>query len=325
MVITKTPLRISFAGGGTDFPEFFKNHGGVVVSTTIDKYVYVIVKDRFDDKIRVGYSKTEMVDSVDEVEHQLVREAMRKTCVRKGVEVSTMADIPSTGSGLGSSSSVTVGLLNAFSQYSGKTQSADFLARSACEIEVDTLKKPIGFQDQFAAAFGNLNVTYFNADGSVVVEPIVISERARRNLQQSLMLFYTGTGRDASDILSEQKQNIAKNAGFLGKIKKLAFDMKECIAKEDLDEFGRLLHAGWEQKKSLARKITNRRIDEIYARALDAGALGGKITGAGGGGFLLLYCPWAHRERVRTAFKELRELSFEFERDGSKVIFNIQK
>lgn len=325
MVITKTPLRISFAGGGTDFLEFFKSHGGVVVSTTIDKYVYVIVKDRFDDKIRVGYSKTEMVDSVDELEHELVREAMRKTHVAKGIEVSTMADIPSTGTGLGSSSSVTVGLLNAFSQFSGKTQPADFLARNACEIEVETLKKPIGFQDQYAAAFGNFNAIYFKPDGSVVVEPIAIGERARRNLQQGLMLFYTGTGRDASVILGEQKKNIAKNIDFLGRIKRLAFDVKECIAKGDLDEFGRLLHAGWEQKKSLAKKITNERIDEIYGRALDAGALGGKITGAGGGGFLLLYCPLAHRERVRTALKELRELPFEFERDGSKVIFNIQK
>jgi D-glycero-alpha-D-manno-heptose-7-phosphate kinase len=325
VIITQTPIRISFVGGGTDFRDFFSREGGCVLSSAIDKYIFVIIKERFDDKIRVGYTKTEMVDSIDEVEHELVREALRKTGITKGVEISTMGDIPSAGSGLGSSSTVTVGLLNAMYTYLGETVTAERLAREACEIEIDILGKPIGVQDQYIASYGNLRFMEFSTNGQVKVELVEMGESARRRLSQSLMLFFTGTTRKSCDILTEQKANIPDRLEILLQMKELALQARACLQDGYSHELGGILHQGWDLKKQLAGRITNGEIDQLYDAAQQAGAIGGKVTGAGGGGFLLLYCPHDKQDNVRAALRYLRELPFHLERDGSKVIFNYRR
>lgn len=325
MIITQTPIRISFVGGGTDFKDFFSREGGCVLSSAIDKHIFVIIKERFDDKIRVGYTKTEMVDSIDEVEHELVREALRKTGITRGVEISTMGDIPSAGSGLGSSSTVTVGLLNAMYTYLGESVTAERLAREACEIEIDVLGKPIGVQDQYIASYGNLRFIEFSTNGQVKVESVELGESVRRRLSQSLMLFFTGTTRKSCDILTEQKANIPDCLEILLQMKELALQARACLQDGYSHEFGEILHQGWELKKQLAGRITNGGIDQLYDAARQAGAIGGKVTGAGGGGFLLLYCPREKQDNVRVALRHLRELPFRLERDGSKVIFNYRR
>jgi len=325
MIISQTPLRISFAGGGSDFKEFYKSRRGAVLCAAIDKYIYVILKSRFDDHIRVGYSTTEIVDHIDELRHELVRESMRLVGIHRRIEISTMADVPSTGSGLGSSSCVTVGLLNALYAYRGDVQTAATLAREAAVIEIDVLGKPIGKQDQYAAAFGDLRKIIFNPDGSVDVKTPEFPLHIKRALNDNLMLFYTGYGREAAEILAEQKTNTEGNKERIAELVAMVNEMESSLLAGKLDEFGRCLHFGWEVKKSLASKISNRAIDGMYQSALTAGALGGKITGAGGGGFLLLYCAHERQPDVRRALSPLRELPFRFESDGSKIIFNVRR
>jgi D-glycero-alpha-D-manno-heptose-7-phosphate kinase len=325
MVITQTPLRISFAGGGTDLPDYYSRQGGCVLSSAIDKYVYVIVKERFDSKIYINYSKKEIVNSVDEIQHGLVKYAMIKTGVDKGVEITTLADIPSEGCGLGSSSSITVGLLSALYSYKGQLVTAETLAREACEIEIDILGNPIGKQDQYIAAYGNTHIFCFNPDENVYVEKIEMSEEKRRRLCANLLLFFTDTTRKSSTILSQQKKNIERKMDILNAMKQQVWEFKECLANSDFNKVGEMLHKGWMAKKTLTDNISNERIDEIYNRALRAGAIGGKISGAGGGGFLLLYCPMDRQEKLREALSDLRELPFHFERDGAKVIFNMRR
>jgi D-glycero-alpha-D-manno-heptose-7-phosphate kinase len=325
MIITQTPLRISFAGGGTDFEGFYGREGGCVLSSAIDKYIYVIVKERFDTKIRVGYSRTEMVDSVDEIEHELVREAMRKVGIDKGIEIATMADVPSEGSGLGSSSSVTVGLLNALYAYKGEFQPAEVLAREACEIEINALGKPIGKQDQYIAAFGGLRMFCFNQDGSVGVESVTLDEERRRQLSESLMLFFTGKTRKSSSILSEQRDNIEARREILCYMKAQAQEVRGCFENGSLSKLGRIMNEGWDYKKRLAGGISSGEIDRMYEAAIKAGAVGGKVAGAGGGGFLFLYCPPGRQEAVRRSLAGLKELGFRLERDGTKVILNVRR
>jgi D-glycero-alpha-D-manno-heptose-7-phosphate kinase len=327
MIITQTPLRISFAGGGTDFAGYYNLDGGCVVSTAIDKYIYVVIKERFDDMIRVGYSKTEMVKDIDQIEHELVRECLRKTGITKGVEIATMADIPSSGSGLGSSSTVTVGLLNAMYAYKGKIVPAEVLAEQACEIEIEILGKPIGKQDQYIVAFGNLRCFRFQPSGVVDAELLDIDPEMKLRLGESLMLFFTGITRKADTILSEQKQNIQDRVATLDKMKKQAEELRDCLLAGKADSVGETLHQGWLLKKRLAGKITTDDIDSLYEAALDAGAIGGKIAGAGGGGFLLLYCLPRHQHSVRERLRSfnLKELPFNLERDGTKVIFNARR
>jgi D-glycero-alpha-D-manno-heptose-7-phosphate kinase len=325
MIITQTPLRISFLGGGTDFKDFYTQEEGCVLSSAIDKYIFVIIKERFDDKIRVGYTKTELVDRLDKLQHELVREALRQTGITRRVEILTMGDVPSAGTGLGSSSAVTVGLLNAMYTYLGTPKDAETLAREACQIEIGVLGKPIGRQDQYIAAYGNLQFIRFQQDGTVAVEPIALEEGVKRRLNQSLLLFFTNRTRRSEMILNEQVANINQRLDVLREMKRLALEAKECLGQGALDEFGAILHQGWELKKQLASKITNRRIEEIYKAARRAGAIGGKITGAGGGGFLLLYCPHEKQDDVRAALRSFPELPFRLERDGSKVIFNYRR
>ena len=325
MIITQTPLRISFAGGGTDFKGYYEKEGGAVLSSAIDKYIYVVIKERFDQKIRVGYTRTEMVDRVEQIEHELVRECLLLTGITGGVEIATMADIPSEGSGLGSSSTVTVGLLNAMYAYQGILVTAETLAEQACRIEIDVLGKPIGKQDQYIAAYGGLRRFDFYPDDSVNNHSVPLTEEKRRRFGESLMLFYTGITRQANVILTEQKANIDDKRTSLDHIKSQVAEVENSLLSGSINKIGRLLQTGWEWKKQITDRISNPGIDSLYERALDAGATGGKIAGAGGGGFLMLYCPPAHQESVREALSEMKELPFSLERDGTKVILNARR
>jgi D-glycero-alpha-D-manno-heptose-7-phosphate kinase len=322
MIITQTPLRISFAGGGTDFREFYEREEGCVVSSAINKYIFVIVKQRFDRKIRVGYTRSELVDRVGELQHELVREALNVAGIDNQIEVSTMADIPSEGSGLGSSSAVTVGVLNALHVYLGHARDPMMLARQACDIEINILGKPIGVQDQYIAALGNLRFMRFKSDGTLETETIVLTDRSRRVLNDNLMLFWTNTTRKAETILSEQRSNIHARMPELRDLKALAIEARVVLEQGNLDQFGDILHRGWMIKKRLASKVSNGQLDDIYQAARKAGAIGGKITGAGGGGFLLLYCPREKHDCVREALRGFQAMPFGLECDGTKVIFN---
>lgn len=325
MIITRTPFRISFAGGGTDLAAFYRREPGVVVSTAIKKYMYITVNRSFDDTIRVSYSRTEIVGSVEEVQHPIVRAAMRLSGITGGIEIVSIADIPS-GTGLGSSSSFTVGLLNALYAYKGVLKSAAELAEEACRIEIDIVGEPIGKQDQYIAAHGGLCHIQFNPDESVFVSPIICAKKRRERLEENLLLLYTGESRRANSILAEQSANTRREDKFrsLQKMRDLAQDTRNCFTGDpDPRELGRLLHEGWLLKKELAGGITTSAIDAYYEKALAAGAYGGKVSGAGGGGFLLLVVPPGKRQAVRQSLSELREMDFAFEAEGSKIIYVI--
>ena len=323
MIISRTPMRISFAGGGSDLAVYYRRGYGSVVSTAIDKYIYITVNKKFDDLIRVSYSKTEMVKSVDEMEHNIIREALIKVGIDRGVEIVYMGDIPlgSAGVGLGSSSSLAVGVLNALYAYKGQHVSAEKLAREACEIEIEILGNPIGKQDQYVAAYGGFNYIRFNNDESVFVDPVICKMEIKEQLNKRLLLFYTGLERVSSHILEEQRGNIDNNNEFLDEIVKLSDSLRETIVNNGSSTVGKYLHQGWEYKKQLASKITNSIIDEYYERARNAGAVGGKILGAGAGGFLLLYCDKDNQKQVRSALSDLKEAPFRFEPQGSKIIY----
>lgn len=325
MIIIQTPLRISFFGGGTDFPDYFNEEGGCVLSCSIDKYIFVTIKQRFDHLLRIGYTKQEVVDRVADIQHDLIREALIKTNIRDGIEITTMGDIPSAGSGLGSSSTVTVGALHAMYSYRGDIVTAEQLAREACEIEIDILGKPIGIQDQYIAAYGGLRFFDFQSGMNITSERIDLEAGQMRLFNESLLLFFTGVTRKADNILGEQKRNIQDRMSVLRRLKAMAHEGRHAMQAGQFEAIGELLHEGWELKKQLASQISNSEIDEMYAAARNAGAIGGKIAGAGGGGFLLLYCPPEKRSAVRAALAHLQELPFQIERDGSKVIFNYRR
>ncbi len=325
MIVVQAPLRISFFGGGTDLPAFYTQEPGCVLSCAIDKRVYVIVKERFDDLIYVNYSRKEIVGRVDDLQHGLVREAMRLTGVESGVEITTLADIPSEGAGLGSSSSITVALLLALYAYRGENPHAGRLAEEACQIEIQTLGKPIGKQDQYITAYGGMRQLTFLPDERVTVDGVRLPEETRTRLEERLMLFYTGKTRSADVILAQQGRHVTDRLSHLRAMKAQVKRGKEALLQGDLDSFGTLLHEAWELKRELADGITNGEIDAMYASARRAGVLGGKITGAGGGGFLLLYAPPRFHDVVRDALRGLRELPIALERDGAKVIFNVHR
>ena len=321
MIMARSPFRVSFAGGGSDLRDFYSTTSGAVLSTSIDKYMYVMIHPYFHDKIRIKYSKTEDVNSIDEIEHPIVRECLRMVGIDKGVEIASIADIPA-GSGLGSSSTFAVCLLHALYAYKGKFISKEDLADRACRIEIDILKEPIGKQDQYAASYGNLNYIAFNSDESVFVDPVIAEKNILERLQKRLMMFYLGNERKASDILTEQKKNMIdevkrKNLSIMVQ---MAQDMKEALSKNRLNDFGGILHEGWLLKKQLARGISNSRFDGLYDQARRAGAIGGKVLGAGGGGFFLFYCEEKYQNKLRKAIR-LRELKFSFDKEGSKIIF----
>ncbi|MBI4551883.1 MAG: GHMP kinase, partial [Candidatus Latescibacteria bacterium] len=283
------------------------------------------VKERFDEKIYINYSRKEIVDTVDQIEHDLVREAMRVTGVTGGIEITTLADVPSEGSGLGSSSSVTVGLLNALYAYRGDPQPAERLAQEAYDIEVVRLGKPIGKQDQYIAAFGGLRCFQFDPGGTVRAERLALPNHHKRQLSENLMLFYTNRTRSAAAVLHEQKARIPEKRTMLRQLKTLAHETRERLTSGQLDALGEVLDRGWGWKKEMSDRVSDPSIDDLYRRALDAGALGGKLCGAGAGGFFLLYCPQRVQAQVREALSDLRELPFMLERDGSKVIFNMRR
>jgi D-glycero-alpha-D-manno-heptose-7-phosphate kinase len=321
LIVVRTPLRVSFLGGGTDFDDFFMRHGGAVVSTAIDKYVYIIIKKRYDNLIRVSYSKQEVVATIYDLEHEIIREAMKRTGVTKGVEIITLADVPSHGTGLGSSSSVCAGLLHALFAYKGEYKSPDELAQEACRIEIDILKKPIGRQDQYIAAYGDMQFITFGSEG-IVLERVDIPDEDKRRFERNLLLFDTGLTRNSNEVLAEQMTNIELRLDTLHVMRDSAYKARELIAAGAFDDFGLLLDENWELKKQLSFMISNPEIDDMYRDARKAGALGGKITGSGGGGFLLLYCSQEHRDGVSAALGRLRELPFRFERTGSRVIYS---
>jgi D-glycero-alpha-D-manno-heptose-7-phosphate kinase len=325
MIITQTPLRVSFAGGGTDLSAYYERREGFVVSTAIDKYAFVIVKERFDDQIYLNTMRKEIVDDVAEIEHELVREAMRVTGLERGVEITLLSDIPAEGAGLGSSSSFTVGLLNAFYIYLGEQVTAERLAREACEIEIERLGKPIGKQDQYIAAYGGLRSFRFQADGDVEVGRLRVSSAGVREIGARLHLFFSGRTRKAEAILSEQKTRTGDRLKELDGIKELALELKPAMEAGELDRLGAVLHASWELKRRLASGISDSAIEEMYAFARRCGALGGKICGAGGGGFLLTYCSLDRRDRLLEGMAGYRRMPFQLEPDGSKVIFNYRR
>jgi len=322
MIISRTPLRISFVGGGTDLKAFYEIEPGIIIGTTINKYIYIAVNQPLDDTIKVSYWKTEIVESLDQVEHAITRETLTFLGLTNNIEVVSVADVPA-GTGLGSSGSFTVGLLNALYAYKSIFVSKERLAEEACTLEIDLLGAPIGKQDQYLAACGGLQCIQFNPDGTVFVEPIICSEELKRELESNLMLFYTGQARSAGSILAEQQSKVKEPDKFrsLKRMKELTFEMKKLLTEGgNLREFGELLHNEWTDKKRLAGGITSPRIDEYYSRALAAGATGGKLCGAGGGGFLLLYCERDKQPKAREALADLKEVDFSFESQGSSII-----
>jgi D-glycero-alpha-D-manno-heptose-7-phosphate kinase len=323
MIITQTPLRIGLLGGGTDLPDYYKAHGGRVLNCAIDKYIYVIVKERFDSDIYVNYSKKEIVSRVEDLEHELVREAMQMTGVDNGVEITTLADIPSSGSGLGSSSAVTVGLLHALYAYQGRQVTADELAERACEIEIERCGKPIGKQDQYIAALGGIRDLRFGPGDGVVADEIQLAPTERRALQQQIMLFYTGITRSANPILAEQSANVESTRPQLDLLRDLAGLAADRLRCGDVEAIGPAVRESWEAKRKLASGVSNEQIDVAIGAALDAGAAGVKLTGAGGGGFLLVLCPIERQRAVRDSLRPMRELPIKLDRLGSRIVLNV--
>jgi len=321
MIISQTPYRVSFAGGGTDLPAFYRQESGAVLSVTINKHMYVTVSPRFDPTTRVAYTKTEIAERIDDIQHTIVREALRLTGLGRHLEITTIGEVPA-GTGMGSSSSLTVGLLNALYAYRGQVTARERLAEEGCHIELDILQKPIGRQDQYAAAFGGLNYIRFNPDDSVDVEPVPCRAATLAELEKRALLVYTNQQRDADQILKRQSEGTPERMDILRRMRELAAEMRETIAGDgELDEFARLLHRGWELKRSLGFGITNPRIDTWYEAARRAGAQGGKLLGAGGSGFLLLMAPPDRHEAIREALGRPRELQFSIDRLGSRIVF----
>ena len=324
MIISKTPFRVSFVGGGSDLREYYQRGYGSVVSTAISEFMYVTVNRTFDTHIRVVYSKSEYVENIADIEHNLAREALKLVGItRGGLDIVYMGDmLPAhAGSGLGASSSLTVGLLNALHTLKGEQVTAQTLAEEACKIEIEILGRPIGKQDQYATACGGFNYIRFNKDESVSVEPITCSEETIGKLARNLLLFYTGLNTQSDNILIEQERKTPENTAVLDKMVGLSEELKEALTQNDLTRFGEILHKGWTYKQELASEITNPTINEYYEKARKAGAIGGKILGSGGGGFLLFYCEGNYQDNVRKAFSELREAPFRFEPEGSRIIY----
>src|SRR4030067_3849013 len=320
MIITRTPFRVSFAGGGSDLKGFYSKNGyGAVVSTAIKKYMYIVIHPYFHDKIRIKYSKTEDVESIDSIQHPIVRECLRRVQIERGIEIASFADVPA-GTGLGSSSSFTIGLLNALYAHKGIVVSNEKLAQEACEIEIDILGEPIGKQDQYAVAYGNINHIRFNKDETVYVSQILLTESARKALETNLCLYHVGGNRRSGDILYEQKSNMSIDAKFnnLKKMVKIADEMREVLHSKKIDVVVKILHRGWLYKKELANGISSIDIDCLYDKAMKYGAIGGKLLGGGGTGFLLVYSN--NHENLKNYLK-CKTLPFGIDREGTKIIF----
>lgn len=324
MIISRTPLRISFCGGGSDLASYYKYRPGAVISTAINKFIYINVNKKFDNLIRASYSITEFAQKPQDLKHELIREALLMLGLEGGIEITSISDIPSQGTGLGSSSTYTVGLLNALHSYKGEFCTKEQLAREACRVEIERCGKPIGKQDHYASAYGNMNYLQFNSDGSVFVDPIICPNGTKNKIQENLLMLYTGLTRSADKILEVQNKETKKSVNkknILGQMVELAKELKLVLEKGDLDKFGDLLHQNWELKKKMAPGISGEQIDKWYKIARDKGAIGGKILGAGGGGFLLLYAPKQKHKSILVALTKLRPIDFKFETEGSKIIY----
>ncbi|MCL5124900.1 MAG: GHMP kinase [Deltaproteobacteria bacterium] len=324
MIISQTPLRMSFVGGGSDLPSFYRKQPGAVISTTIDKYIYINVNKKFDNLIRASYSITEFAAKPSKLKHELIRESLKLLGIKGGIEITSIADIPSGGTGLGSSSTYTVGLLNALNAYLSRFSSKEYLASTACQIEIKNCHKPIGKQDQYAAAYGGLNLIEFRPDDTVAVNPIICSTATKHKLNQNLLLLYTGITRSADKILANQNKNTISNIktrDILGHMVKLAYSQAKALSNDDLKSFGEALDENWNLKTKLSQGISNPTFDRWYKTAKSHGALGGKILGAGGGGFLLLYAPKSKHDAIINALPKLRKIDFSFDTEGSKIIY----
>lgn len=323
MILSKTPLRMSFVGGGSDMPSFYREEQGAVLSTSVDKYMYIAVNKKFDGSIRLSYSRTEEVGEIMQLEHPLVREALNLVGINGGIEIASMADIPSKGSGLGSSSSYTVGLLNALYAFKNQYASKDRLAMEACDIEINRCGEPIGKQDQYAAAFGGLNLIRFNPDESVSVDPIICAPEIIKKIEESTLVFFTGRTRSASAVLQSQSEamKIENRRILMRRMVELAFELKKELESGDVDNFGSILNENWRLKSQLTSGITDPQIDEWYRQGIQAGAEGGKLLGAGNGGFIMFFAPPQNHQRIKDALGGLRPIKFGFDRTGAQIVF----
>lgn len=329
MILARAPLRVPLGGGGTDLPSYYMKYGGFVLSAAINKYVYICInRPAADDLIRAKYSRYEQVSSPDEVQHDLLRPALKQLNLNGNIEITSMADVPS-GTGLGSSGTYLVALLTALHSLKRETIPSHSLAEQACHIEIDLAGHPVGKHDQYMATFGGITCLEFKGDGQVEVAPLNIPAATLEELSASVLLFYTGMSRASTEILGEQTYQCQNGNGAmlesLHRTKELGYRIKEALELGDLDEFGRLLDEHWQNKKKRSTKITDGRIDEWYNIGRNNGALGGKIMGAGGGGFFMFYCPNGHKPRLRAALKAagLREMRYDFDLEGAKVLVNL--
>ena len=323
MILSKTPLRMSFVGGGSDLPAFYRDEAGAVLSTSIDQYMYVAVNRKFDGRIRISYSKTEDVESVSEIAHPLVREALGLVGIEGGIEIASMADIPSHGSGLGSSSTYTVGVLQALYAYRNQYVSKARLAEEACEIEIHRCGEPIGKQDQYAAAFGGLNLIRFHPDETVSVDPVICPRDTLQTFEDSVLVFFTGRTRSASELLKRQSEETRQSDRkvLLRRMVELAHEMKRELESGAIDRIGAILHENWSLKAQLTNGISDAQIDAWYQAGLKAGATGGRLLGAGNGGFLMFFAPSERHDAIRAALAPLKPVPFRFDRNGAQIVF----
>ena len=323
MLISRTPVRASFCGGGTDLAAFYQNHpdGGAVTSLAMARYLYVTVNPRFDNSIRISYSSMEFVNDINEIQHELVREAMKSTGVTDGIEITTIADIPSRGTGLGSSSAVTIGLLNALSSLAGNPMSSEELAKEACRIEIDVLGQPIGKQDQYAAAIGGANTIGFLPDGSVSIDPLILSDNTKQRIENEFSLVYTGLTRSANSVLSKQKELTADRMEELSSLRLQAFQVRSALEGGRLEEVGRLLEESWQIKRNLVDGITGELLDNLHDQLINAGATGAKLLGAGGGGFFLVHGDDEIKKRLENSLSSKHKiLPLLIDSQGSTII-----
>jgi D-glycero-alpha-D-manno-heptose-7-phosphate kinase len=323
MIISKAPLRMSYVGGGSDLPSFYREEVGAVLSTSIDKYVYVAINKKFDGNIRLSYSKTEEVDEVSQIEHPLVREALNMLSIPGGIEIASMADIPSRGSGLGSSSSFTVALLNALYAFKNQYVSKEILARQSCEIEIERCSEPIGKQDQYAAAYGGLNLIRFHPDDSVSVDPVICGPDVIKIIDGSTLVFFTGRTRNASAVLKKQSDamKLENSRILMRRMVELTFELKKELESGDVENFGSILDENWKLKVQLTGGISDPQINEWYHKGIQAGASGGKLLGAGNGGFIMFYASPEHHAKIKLALGELTPIKFGFDRNGAQIVF----
>jgi D-glycero-alpha-D-manno-heptose-7-phosphate kinase len=324
MIVSRTPLRMSFVGGGSDLPSYYRQKGGAVLSTSIDKYIYVTVNKKFDSDIRLSYSLTENESSAKQIKHPIVRNTLSLLGIERGIEITSISDIPSHGSGLGSSSSYTVALLHALYSYQGKSISKEELGRLSSYIEIDLCGDNIGKQDQYAASFGGLNLIKFNEDDSVEVSPIICKPETILRMEESILVFYTGRTRSASSLLNDLSENMKRprKRALMSDMVSIAYEMKDLLENNDVDFVGELLDKNWKLKRQMTLGISDAQIDDLYNKGILAGATGGKLLGAGNGGFIMFFAPKEKHVNIKKAMKNLKCIPFSFESGGSKIVFS---